>query len=182
MAGDVCMYVLCLLGCCMCDDYNTLLSLLLTECECVCVAVGRIVVGGRRLGVCGRLWWMGGVCCVYVWCWAGGYVSTPSPCRRAALRLCWTNCVGEGGGQWGGGGAMGRGRGLEPAHCVATAALPRPALRPAAQFTGGRNFPVAHVDCYCCHTKECAHGRPRKIWLCCKAQSMRKEAIRDTSR
>ena len=29
----------------------------------MCVAVGRIVVGGRRLGVG---WWLGGVC---VWCW-----------------------------------------------------------------------------------------------------------------
>jgi len=37
----------------------------------VCVAVGRIVVGGRRLGVG---WWLGGV---YVWCW-GGAARSPS--------------------------------------------------------------------------------------------------------
>ena len=35
----------------------------------MCVAVERIVVGSRRLGVG---WWLGSVC---VWCWGGGYVA-----------------------------------------------------------------------------------------------------------
>jgi len=37
---------------------------------CVCVAVGWIVVGGRRLGMG---WWLGGVCVVLGW-----WVRSPS--------------------------------------------------------------------------------------------------------
>jgi len=37
---------------------------------CVCGSVGRIVVGGRRLGVG---WWLGGVCVVLGW-----WVRSPS--------------------------------------------------------------------------------------------------------
>jgi len=78
MAGDVCMCALCMLGCCIYVTSTILLSLLLTECECVCVrlwAVGRIVVGGLRLGVG---WWLGGVCVVLGW-------SVRSPSRLLLL-------------------------------------------------------------------------------------------------
>ena len=58
----VCVYFACLAV--VCVIIIILSSLVLTECECVCVAVGRIVVGGRRLDV-----WAGGwVVCV---CGAG---------------------------------------------------------------------------------------------------------------
>jgi len=48
----------------------------------VCVAVGRIVVGGRCLGVG---WWLGGVC---VWYWGGGYVAQVDYCYCCHTKQC----------------------------------------------------------------------------------------------